>query len=148
MKAPENPHLLGQIAIAEGFLKEPQLRECLDLQANGKVDHPIGWFLVQAKHLSEDQLAKILKIQESRFAKLAADPSSGGLFGQIAVGLGYVTRPQIHEALREQQAVGRGQSSLLLGQILLRKKHLTPDQFLEVLRRQKKDVAATGQPRS
>jgi hypothetical protein len=144
MDTRENPHLFGQIALKEGFLKENQLRECLELQAMGKVDRPIGWFLLEAKHLSEDQLSKILRIQESQFEKLAADPSRGGLFGQIAVRLGYVTRPQIHEALREQQAVGRGESSLLLGQILLRKKHLTPDQFLEILRRQKKDVAAAG----
>lgn len=147
MDVRENPHLLGQIAVKEGFLKENQLQECLDRQSKGTVERPLGWFLVEAKHLSEDQLSQLLRIQESRFEKLSVDPSRGGLFGQIAVRLGYVTRPQIYEALREQQAVGRGESSLLLGQILLRKKHLTPDQFLEVLRRQKKDVAAAGQPR-
>jgi len=144
MESRENPHLLGQIAIKEGLIQDKQLQECLELQAAGKVEKPIGWFLVDRGHLSEEQLAKLLGIQESRFEKLSADPSRGGLFGQVAVRLGYVTRPQIYEALREQQAVGRGESSLLLGQILLRKKHLTPDQFLEVLRRQKKDVTAAG----
>jgi hypothetical protein len=144
MNAPENPHLLGQIALQEGFLRKPQLQECLEKQATSEVEKPIGWFLVEAGHLTPEQLAKALKIQETRFENVAADPSRGGLFGQLAVRLGYVTRPQIHEALREQQAVGRGESSLLLGQILLRKKHLTPDQFLEILRRQKKSVAAAG----
>lgn len=144
MNAQENPHLLGQIALQEGFLQKKQLDECLDRQAKGDLEKPLGWFLVEAKHLTPEQLAKALHIQETRFEKLSADPSRGGLFGQLAVGLGYVTRPQIHEALREQQAVGRGESSLLLGQILLRKKHLTPDQFLEILRRQKKNVAAAG----
>ena len=144
MNAPENPHLLGQIVLQEGFVRKPQLQECLDRQAKGDVEKPIGWFLVEAGHLTNDQLVQALKIQETRFQTLAADPSRGGLFGQLAVRLGYVTRPQIHEALREQQAVGRGESSLLLGQILLRKKHLTPDQFLEILRRQKKSVTAAG----
>ena len=142
MNASENPHLLGQIAIQEGFLQKKQLEECLDRQAKSDVDKPIGSLLVEAGFLTKDQLSQALGIQETRFEKLSADPSRGGLFGQIAVRLGYVTRPQIHEALREQQAVGRGESSLLLGQILLRKKHLTPDQFLEILRRQKKDVTA------
>ena len=142
MNAPENPHLLGQIALQEGYLQKTHLEECLSRQAKSDVDKPLGWFLVEAGHLTQDQLAQALRIQESRFEKLSADPSRGGLFGQLAVRLGYVTRPQIHEALREQQAVGRGESSLLLGQILLRKKHLTPDQFLEVLRRQKKDVTS------
>jgi len=142
MNTPENPHLLGQIALQEGLLQKKQLEECLDRQAKGDVEKPIGWFLVEAGHLTPEQLARTLRIQETRFEKLSADPSRGGLFGQIAVRLGYVTRPQIHDALREQQAVGRGESSLLLGQILLRKKHLTPDQFLEILRRQKKDVTS------
>jgi hypothetical protein len=144
MDSHENPHLLGQIALKEGFLKETQLKQCLQLQAVGKVEKPIGWFLVEAGFLTEVQLSQALRIQETRFEQLSADPRRGGLFGQIAVRLGYVTRPQIHEALREQQAVGRGESSLLLGQILLRRKHLTPDQFLEILRRQKKDVSAAG----
>jgi len=142
MNVPENPHLLGQIAIQEGFLQKTQLEDCLDRQAKSDVDKPIGSFLVEAGFLTKEQLAQALGIQETRFEKLSADPSRGGLFGQIAVRLGYVTRPQIHEALREQQAVGRGESSLLLGQILLRKKHLTADQFLEILRRQKKDATA------
>ena len=142
MDARENPHLLGQIALKEGFVQPNQLEECLQLQAKGSVEKPIGWYLVEKSYLTNDQLARVLTLQEAQFEKLSADPSRGGLFGQIAVRLGYVTRPQIWEALREQQAVGRGESSLLLGQILLRKKHLTADQFLEVLRRQKKDVAA------
>jgi hypothetical protein len=145
MKTPENPYLLGQIAIREGLVQSQQLAECLNRQAQAEVDKPLGWYLVDAGHLTEAQLAQVLSIQESRFEKLSADPSCGGLFGQIAVRLGYVSRPQIHEALREQQAVGRGESSLLLGQILLRKKHLTPDQFLEILRRQKKDATAPSQ---
>jgi hypothetical protein len=142
MNASENPHLLGQIALQEGFLQKTHLEECLSRQARSEVEKPLGSFLIEAGYLTKDQLSQALRIQENRFEKLSADPSRGGLFGQIAVRLGYVTRPQIHEALREQQAVGRGESSLLLGQILLRKKHLTPDQFLEVLRRQKKDVTS------
>jgi len=146
MNTQDNPHLLGQIAIKEGFLQSAQLQECLARQAQGSVERPLGWYLVEAGHMNNDQLAQALRIQESRFETLSADPSRGGLFGQIAVRLGYVTRPQIYEALREQQAVGRGESSLLLGQILLRKKHLTADQFLEILRRQKKDVTAASHP--
>lgn len=143
MNTRENPHLLGQIVLKEGWIQPAQLQECLELQVRAKVDKPIGWFLVERKYLTETRLKEALEIQESRFEKLSADPSRGGLFGQIAVRLGYVTRPQIHEALREQQAVGRGESSLLLGQILLRKKHLTADQFLEILRRQKKSATVS-----
>ncbi|MCI0656329.1 MAG: hypothetical protein L0170_04575 [Acidobacteria bacterium] len=142
----QNPYLLGQIALQEGFLTRDKLEQGLQLQAMAKAAKPIGSILVQAGHLTEAQLAEILRIQESRFEQLLSDPARGGLFGQLAVRLGYVTRPQIHEALREQEAAGRDGSSLLLGQILLRKKYLTPDQFLELLRRQKKDVTVSSAP--
>lgn len=58
------------------------------------------------------------------------------LFGQIAVRLGYVTPEDVRDALREQ-----GGTSLRLGQILLRRKKITLERLLEVVRRQRKEVS-------
>ncbi len=138
----ENPHLLGQIALEAGFITHEQLEECLALQSRGKDAKPLGWILLEAGYLSEAQFGEALRIQQSRFERLEADPDQGGLFGQLAVRLGYLTSADLHQTLREQEVSRRGGSSLLLGQMLVQKKHITPDQFLDLLRRQRKDVAS------
>lgn len=50
--------------------------------------------------------------------------------GELAVERGYITTQQLGECLREQEASG---GSLPLGQILLRRRYLTPERFVELL---------------
>jgi hypothetical protein len=136
----ENPHLIGQIAVAEGWITPAQLESCMARQAGERPPRPLGKHLVESGALSEEKLAAVVRIQETRFDRVAAEPAKGGLFGQLAIRLGYLKPDQLHEALRDQQTSGRSGSSLLLGQILLRRKALSTDQFLEILRRQDKEV--------
>jgi hypothetical protein len=138
--ARENPHLIGQIALAEGWITSAQLELCMAKQAVESPPRPIGKHLVESGALSEEKLAAVVRIQETRFERVAAEPSRGGLFGQVAVRLGYLKPEQLHDALREQQSSGRAGSSLLLGQVLLKRKALSTEQFLEILRRQDKEV--------
>jgi hypothetical protein len=138
----DNPHLIGQIAVAEGFITPAQLELCMARQAVERPPRPLGKHLVESGALSEEKLAAVVKIQGTRFESVAAEPSRGGLFGQLAVRLGYLKPEQLHDALREQQSSGRVGSSLLLGQVLLRKRALSTEQFLEILRRQEKEVAS------
>ena len=141
MDVKDNPHLIGRIALEAGFISAAQLNECLALQAGAATPTPLGELLVKAGYLTEAQFAEARKLQENRFERLEADPTRGGLFGQLAVRLGYLSSADLHQALREQENARRGGSSLLLGQLLMKKNRLTADQFLELLRRQKKDVA-------
>jgi hypothetical protein len=136
-----NPHLVGQIALSEGYVTPEILEECIRIQSTMPSGCALGEIMVQKGYLTLEQLQWVIGIQRTRFQRMSADPVRGGLFGQIALRLNYITQDQLNESLRDQQGTGAAGSSLLLGQILLRKNHLTVDQFLEVLHRQNKDVA-------
>lgn len=138
--ARSNAHLVGQIAVQEGLLSPEKLEECLRLQESEDPSRTLGTILVDKGFLTPAQLEAVVKIQKRRFDTLSTNPSTGGLFGQIALMSHFVNHEQLYECLREQQAAASDVSSLRLGQILLRKNYLTIDQFLEVLRRQKKEV--------
>lgn len=135
-----NPHLVGQIAVAEGLITAERLEECIQAQAQtpGAPIRALGEILVQRGYITLEQLDWVIGIQRARFHRISADPARGGLFGQIALKLDYVTPEQLNEALREQE-IGGG-SPPMIGEILLRKKLLTTAQFQEVLHRQNKDV--------
>ncbi len=135
-----NIHLLGQIAVKEGFVTPGQLEECVKAQAAGDPGS-LGALLMEKGYLTPEKLAEITRLQQARFESLAADPQKGGLFGQIAVRHGYLTAPKLAEGLREQEALSKTGSALQLGQILMKKGYLTVDHFLEILRLQKKEVA-------
>jgi hypothetical protein len=134
-----NLHLLGQIALQEGFITPDQLEECLRLQdaAQGKT---LGVILVEKGYLSPDRLQTLAEIQKRRFDALHADPSRGGLFGQLAVRHGYLTQNQLSQGLRQQELQARSGSSLQLGQILMRQGSLSLAGFLQVLQLQRLEV--------
>lgn len=136
-----HPLLLGQIAVHEGCLTQDQLAECLKLQEHSDPPVRLGALLVEKGYVTPEKLDALMEIQRLKVEVIAADPERGGLFGQIALRLGHVTQLQLDECLRQQQALSRDGSPVLLGQIFLRKSYITTDQFLEVLRRQKKEVA-------
>ena len=135
-----NPHLVGQIAVAEGLLTAERLEECIRFQSPtpGAPSRALGEILVQKGYLTLEQLDWVIGIQRARFQRISADPARGGLFGQIALKMDYITSDRLNECLREQE-VGGG-SPPLIGEILLRKGYLTAEQFQEVLRRQNKEV--------
>ena len=140
MNAP-NANLLGQIAFDAGYVTAAELEECLEVQAKSPAFAPIGLLLLEKGYLTLEQLEELLRIQRVRFEALSTDPSTGGLFGQIAIRRGWVTDARLSECLREQAASARTGSSLQLGQLLLEKGYLTVPQFLEILRLQNKKVA-------
>ncbi len=138
--AASNQHLLGQIAIHEGFLTPERLEECLRFQEQARPARRLGPILLEKGYLTPEQLATILDIQRLKLDPVSADPERGGLFGQLACRLQFVTEEQLHECLREQQRLGDEGSPILLGQLFLRKCLITSDQFLELLRRQKREI--------
>lgn len=135
-----NPHLVGQIALQEGYVTPDQLEECLKMQESAKEPRPLGELLFEKGFLSREELDAVVKIQKTKFDTLSADKQRGGLFGQIAVRMGYVAAPHLNECLREQAKQRREGTSLQLGQLLLKKKYLTSERFLAVMRAQKKQV--------
>ncbi len=136
-----DPLLLGQIAVQEGRLTPAQLEACVKLQDGSDPPRKLGAILVEKGHLTSEGLEALMEIQRRRLATIAADPERGGLFGQLALRAGAVTQLQLDEALREQHALEEGGSPLPLGRLLVRKGWLTEDGFLEILRRQRGEVA-------
>jgi len=61
----------------------------------------------------------------------------GGMFGKIAVQLGFITSTQLEEAVKAQQAAAKAGLHKRLGDILMKKGYLTPDQLQKVLKGQK-----------
>src|SRR5881394_679519 len=112
-----NVHLLGQIALKEGFVTPVQLEECVRLQSAG-TGKSLGALLVEKGYLKPEKLAELTALQHVRFESIATDPQKGGLFGQLAVRHGYLSPSQLAEGLREQASLSQGGSSLMLGQIL------------------------------
>ncbi len=136
-----DPLLLGQIAVQEGRLTAAQLEDCIQLQAASDPPRKLGAILVEKGHLTAEGLDALMEIQRRRLAMIAADPERGGLIGQLALKAGAVTQLQLDETLREQRALGEVGSPLPLGRLLVRKGWLTEDGFLELLRRQRGEVA-------
>ncbi|GEM_PF-2623701 len=69
-------------------------------------------------------------------AKTASGEGPRRLFGEIAVDKGFATSEGIHEALSVQENLRRMDMSEKIGQILLRRKSMTKEQVLSVLREQ------------
>lgn len=61
----------------------------------------------------------------------------GGMFGKIAVQLGFISSTQLEEAVKAQQAAAKAGLHKRLGDILMKKGYLTPDQLQKVLKGQK-----------
>lgn len=130
----EDPGLLGQIALKEGMLQAAQLEEAVAMRS--REEGPLGEILVREGHLTREQLDRALKIQASRFRQVPSAPNQGGLFGQMAVRLGYITPQRLRECVEEQaDEHGRG-SHHGLGQFMLRKGYVTAEQFMDLLARQ------------
>src|SRR5688572_7335273 len=132
--------LLGSLAVREGFVSAQQVEECVALQKAGPAPRKLGEILIEKGYITPERLASILDIQTRQVRIVAADPARGGLFGQIALDLGFVPAERVEQALQEQAVLSRSGSPAMLGQILLRKGWLQTGQFLEILKVQRRTV--------
>ncbi len=132
--------LLGSLAVREGYVSAQQVEECVSLQKKGTVSKKLGEILIEKGYITPTRLSAILDIQSRQVRIVAADPARGGLFGQIALDLGFVPADKIEQALQEQAVLSRSGSPAMLGQILLRKGWLQTGQFLEILKVQRRGV--------
>jgi len=74
-------------------------------------------------------------------APLYAGSRGDAFFGQIALRRGYVTPQVLSECIdAQQEQILRSETPFRLGQLLLKRKALSLEQFLEILREQKRSV--------
>ena len=132
--------LFGLIALKEGILTQEQLDQAIAIQERSSSrGSSLGTILVELGILKPEAVATILAIQKTNLAK--EDPGTGkqradSLFGRLAVRIGYVTEPQVHECVRIQAAQERDGSPVRLGRILVDKGYLDEAQVRHILKLQ------------
>ncbi len=137
--------LCGRIAIELGFCTEAQVEQCLEIQAASKSPIPLGRVMVDERVLTEEQHSKVIQVQRGRM--LRRDPVANAskedtLFGTLAVRAGWVTREQLNEGLRLQGKAGERRS---LGEILVARGVLKPEQVQALLARQSKRIMSCAE---
>lgn len=102
LRSIQGPNLLGNLAIALGFLTQGQLEDALRKQAAAAAPRPrLGDVLVSCGHLSPTQIETLLDLQEA-----ATSVSADSRIGQIALQNGFLTAAQLAEAVRLQRDSG------------------------------------------
>ena len=136
--------LFGKIAIAQGYCTQDQLDEILKLQLQMQSPHRpaprLGELLVEKGVLSAEQLQTVLSIQRQN--QEASDPlakkiKEEALFGRLAVKEGLATEAQVEDCLRIRQSRGEIRT---LGEIMVERKILSPEQVKSLLSRQLKRI--------
>lgn len=130
--------LLGELAVSERFLTKEELEACVQAQSltGGR---PLLDIFVEMQLVNGDQVNRLQELvrRHSDSDRRPPPPSpSSDLFGRLAIESGYVTAAQVEECLAEQANLDGSGQEMRLGQIMVRKRYLTPQQFVEVLRRQ------------
>lgn len=132
--------LLGKIAVKLKFLSEEQLAVAVKAQEAAPAK-ALGSIFLEKKLLTQDQLNKCLEIQKQRMQM--ASPGSNKkteaiLFGKLVVQRKLATPEQVNDCLRIQAAESEKGGGKTLGEIMVEKGILKPEQVRTVLSTQQK----------
>jgi hypothetical protein len=117
--------LFGKIAVKLGFLTAEALEAVVDLQIRSQPQVSLGLMLVQQGLLTEAQIDEILGLQ-----------ASGGitsLFGKLLVEHGIVEQRQVNECLRDQELFRRKGYDFKVGELLVKKGHMSAGDLDRIL---------------
>ena len=141
--ASRNDILFGRIAVGLGFAKEIHIWECIKIQDGMRGQERLGEIMLRQGILTREQIAKILAVQqanrrrEDEITRLAVEDV---LFGQIALKHKWINVEQLHACLREQAMLESQGKGSRLGQILVTKGYLKPEQVRTLLNKQFKEI--------
>lgn len=127
--------LFGQIALKLGVVTREQLEEALDLQRFAKEHKPLGLILIELKHVTEAELARIIEAQKAvanRAESRAKAVREDTLFGKVAIRLGSCTEEQLAECLAVQGQLPKDRF-MRLGDIMVIKGVLSVEQVRKIL---------------
>ena len=125
--------VIGELAVREKLLTRDQLEEIVALQEKARFGQPLGALMLEKKFLSRAQLDSLLRRQKQAIAEFERNLSVSGLFGRIAIEVGFITEHQLAEAIRRQLAREGEGRRLKIGQILLSMKALDSGRFWQIL---------------
>jgi hypothetical protein len=128
--------VIGELAVREGLLTREQLQDVVGLQQKAGFSQPLGALMLERKLLSKAQLDSLLRRQKQVIADYEKNLSVSGLFGRIAIQMGFIREAQLAEAIRRQLALDYEGKHLKIGQILIGMGALAPMQFWEIIHAQ------------
>lgn len=132
----------GRLAVQMGIVSAEQLEKALRVEQASKETKPLGLVLLEQGVLDEEQLNAIIEAQRQSLRERAQhtrEKRDDMLFGRLVLRLGLASEQQIAECLRVQGKVEED-LFLRLGEIMVRKNFLTPDQVQQVLDFQRKKI--------
>ena len=87
------PALFGDIVVDMGYITRTQLEEAVEIQKKGRAK--LGQVMINLRMLNQNQVAQVLDYQQS-------EKGSGKLFGNCAVELSFVSTSDLAEAVHYQ----------------------------------------------
>ncbi|MDP6958419.1 MAG: serine/threonine-protein kinase, partial [Planctomycetota bacterium] len=133
MTEPLDDERLGDLVLRENFLSEEELKVCMDARGESSPPRSLQEVMLEKDFLTPFQMKRILK---KYFSGENSSESTVDRFGDVAIRKGFVTEEQLQECLEEQKAGRQSGRPLRLGQILMQRRLISTQQFLEVLKAQ------------
>ncbi len=128
--------LMGMMAVEQGLITEKQLRALLngaDFEGRPMMD-----IAVENEYLTEAQVEKLRRLTNRDASTIEPAIYSKKKFGLLALKAEDATKSQIQDALREQEEFASFGAHFPLGQLLMSKGLLTPEQVTNLLAKQGK----------
>lgn len=153
--------LFGKLATELDAVPFARVKQALGLQAKRQFHNSLDHLLTRAGQLDRGTRQKILcKLLQVHQGELLRDeqPGESGvvetpsffdtkstkavpLFGEVAIGLGLITREQLRESLDEQRRLKEKGKRRFIGSVLLQKGHLTEDDVRRICRALEEKIA-------
>lgn len=128
--------VIGELAVRENLLTRAQLEDLVVEQHRNGFTQPLGALMLEKRCITREQLDTLLRRQKQAIADYERSLSVSGLFGRIAIELGFLDERRLADAVRRQLALDAEGRHVKIGQILLRQKAITPAQFWQIIRSQ------------
>ncbi|GEM_PF-2380529 len=128
---------IGDLAVRHHFISPEELEAVLEAQKLSDPTRAVSEILLEMQLVTQTQLDRLMRMREKPTEQLS---SINDLFGRLAVQLEFASTEQVDECLTEQRLLESQGQHMRLGQIMLKRRHLNTEQFLEILRLQEKTV--------
>jgi DNA-directed RNA polymerase subunit RPC12/RpoP len=139
--------LFGKIAVSCGFINEAQLAKAVEAQEKAANGTHLGKIMVEQGYLNEEELMTVLAIQRENRSRLEMSPAvrkMGMTLGRLAIEKDYCNEQQVHECIREQAKLERFNLFFRLGEVMVSRGVLRPEQVHELL--QSQNITILGCP--
>lgn len=132
--------LFGKIALLLGYITVDQVQEVVALQTASNGGEKIGELLVSRGHMNSADVRRVLEEQDVYLSMphpRLPNKLSEALLGRMALRYGYLKEEQLHTCLRLQEALKDEGQSTRLGEVLVQRRLMSPEDVASVLRMQK-----------